>query len=107
MPQFWYTLRISTKFAVSFGVLLLLLIMIALTGYFGLSSVYFGGKTIQISSEIKDLVLEMEHAMEKARRLHGDFFMHYPLIGFTQAHNLYATQSAGQIAIVLKNSARL
>ncbi len=107
MSRFWKKLRITTKFTISFGLLFLLLVMIAGTGYLALRSVHSAEESIRISDEIKDIVLEMERAMEKARRLHGDFFLHYPLIGFARAHDLYAYQSAQQIERVIQNSSRL
>ena len=107
MSQLWKNLRITTKFTAGFGVFLVLLMMIAITGYLSLQYVRSAEKTIQASTEIETIVIEMEHAMEKAHRLHGDFFLHYPLIGFTRAHDLYAQQSAKQIATVLTNSSRL
>ena len=107
MSQLWKNLRITTKFTTGFGVFLVLLMMIAITGYLSLQYVRSAEKTIQASTEIETIVIEMEHAMEKAHRLHGDFFLHYPLIGFTRAHDLYAQQSAKQIATVLTNSSRL
>ena len=107
MSHFWNKLPITTKFTAGFGVLFLLLVMIAGTGYLALRSVHSAEESIQVSHEIKDIVLEMERAMEKARRLNGDFFLHYPLIGFSKAHSLYANQSAQQIAKVIQNSNRL
>jgi PAS domain S-box-containing protein len=107
MSQFWQKLSITTKFTVSFGVLLLLLMMIAGTGYVALRSVHSAEKSIEISTEVEGIVLEMERAMEKARRLHGDFFLHYPSIGFSKAYDLYARQSAQQIAKVFQYSGQL
>ena len=107
MSQLWKNLRITTKFSAGFGLFLVLLMMVALTGYLALRSVRSAEKTIQSSTEIEMVVIEMENAMEKAHRLNGDFFLHYPLIGFTRAQNLYARQSARQIAAVLENSTRL
>ena len=107
MSHFWKKLPITTKFTASFGVLFLLLVIIAGTGYLALNSVHSMEESIQVSDEIKDIVLEMEQAMEKARRLHGDFFLHYPQIGFTKAHDLYANQSVQQVAKVIQDSSRL
>ncbi|MDR3630451.1 MAG: response regulator [Desulfocapsaceae bacterium] len=107
MAQFWKKLGITAKFAASFGIFLVLLLMIAITGYLALRYVRSAEKTIQASTEIETAVIEMENAMEKARRLHGDFFLHYPLIGFTKAHDLYVRQSAEQIARVIQNSTKL
>lgn len=105
MSQFWKRLSITTKFTSGFGLLLLLLVMIAITGYLALGDVHDAEKTIQKSTEVHDIVLEIEQAMEKARRLHADFFLYYPLIGFVRAHDLYARQSARQITdVVLKSN---
>ena len=107
MSEFWKKLSITTKFTAGFGLLLLLLVIITATGYLALRYVHDAEKTIEICSEVNNTVLEMERAREKARRLHGDFFLYYPLVGFTKAHDLYARQSALQIAEVVLKSNRL
>jgi PAS domain S-box-containing protein len=107
MSQLWKKLSITTKFTAGFGLILTLLLMIALTGYLALRFVHSAENIIQVSTEIETVVIEMENAMEKAHRLNGDFFLHYPLIGFAKAQDVYARQTATQIAVVLKNSARL
>ncbi len=107
MLPLWKKASITTKFATGFGVFLLLLVMIAITGYYSLDSVHNAERTIRISAGVQELVLEMERGMEKARRLHSDFFLYYPLIGFTKAYDLYAHPSALKINKVLQDSARL
>jgi len=104
MSQFWKKLSITTKFTSGFGLLLLLLVMIAITGYLALRDVHNAEITIQKSTELHDIVLEIEYATEKARRLHADFFLYSPLIGFVRAYDLYAMQTTRQIdAAALKS----
>ncbi len=107
MLHYWKNTSITTKFASGFGVFLLLLVMIVITAYYSLDSVHNAEMNILASTEIQDLVSDMELEMEKARRLHADFFLYYRLIGFPKAYDLYARPSTQQISKVLKNSVRL
>jgi signal transduction histidine kinase/ActR/RegA family two-component response regulator/HAMP domain-containing protein len=77
---------------------------VLLTGYL---SIYFVGRAnqaIKVSTQIQRMVLEMDRGMEKARRLHADFFLQYPAIGLTKAHEQYAQASVRQIARVISTS---
>jgi len=102
-------LSITVKFSAGIGILLLLILLIAATGYYALILNVRANESIQISTETQRLVLEMDRGLEKARRLHGDFFLHYPEIGLTKAHETYAQPSIRQIARVItaSNSLRM
>ncbi len=101
------SMSITTKFGLGFGLLLVLIVIVAATGYLSLRSIRDAEKSINISTEIQRLVLEMNSGMEKARRLHGDFFLHYPEIGLAEAHEYYAQPSVRQIAQVVTISKTL
>ncbi len=100
-------MSITTRFTLSIGLLLFLIVTVAAAGYLAMDSVRVAGNSINTSNDILKLVLEMDHGMEKARRLHGDFFLQYPRIGLAKAHELYAQPSARQIARVITDSDEL
>lgn len=107
--SYFQRLSITAKFSAGIGLLLFLILLIAVTGYYALMLIVKANESIQISTETQRLVLEMDRGLEKARRLHGDFFLHYPEIGLTKAHETYAQPSIRQIAKVItaSNSLRL
>jgi PAS domain S-box-containing protein len=107
MSLSWKNFSITTKFISGFTFLLLLLVAITITSYLTLGHVREAEKTIQVSTKIQGMILEMEWNTEKARRLHGDFFLQYPGIGFTRAYNLYARQSEQHITDVIQISTKL
>ncbi len=94
-------LSITTRFGVGISLLVLLILAVAVTGYVSIQFVRKAEETIQTSREIQRMVLEMDRGMEKARRLHGDFFLQYPEIGLGRAHEQYAQPSVRQIARVI------
>ncbi len=104
MTGFWRRLPISAKFSLGFSVLLTLMVMIAVTGYLSLRFVRNGERIIHASTEIQRLVLEMDRGLERARRLHGEFFLQYPKIGFERAHRDFAQPAVREIAGVVKSS---
>ncbi len=100
-------MSITTRFGVGISLLLFLILAVALTGYFSIQFVRKAEESIQTSREIQRMVLEMDRGMEKARRLHGDFFLQYPEIGLARAHEQYAQPSVRQIARVIAVSRAL
>ncbi len=94
-------MRITTRFGVGIGLLLSLIVIVAVTGCLCIQMVRNAERAIVISTDIERLALEMDRGMEKARRLHGDFFVQYPQIGLLKAHDRYAQPSERQIARVL------
>ena len=100
-------LSITAKFGLGTGLLFALIVTVAATGYLSNRIVQSAGKSIRIAGEIQLLVTEMDRGMEKARRLHGDFFLQYPLIGLAGAHEQYAQPSIRQTARVVETSTTL
>lgn len=107
VSQYWQKMSITSKFGLGGSVFLFLIMMVAATGYISLINVGKAEKSILISSEIQRLVLDMDRGMEKARRLYGDFFLQYPVIGFEAAHQNYIQPSIRQIAHVITTSQSL
>ncbi len=94
-------MSITTRFGLGIALLLSLFVLVSATSYLSMEFVSAAQKSIQTSSEIQRLVLEMDRGMEKARRLHGDFFLRYPEIGLEKAHEQYAQPAVRQIAQVI------
>ncbi|MBI5593465.1 MAG: response regulator [Deltaproteobacteria bacterium] len=102
--RFLEGMSITTRFGSGIALLLLLFVMISATSYLSMEFVGEAQKSIQTSTEIQRLVLEMDRGMEKARRLHGNFFLRYPEIGLKMAHEQYAQPAVRQIAQVISVS---
>ena len=83
------------------------MVTIALTGYLSIFAVRNADNAIAVSTDIQRMVLAMDRGMEKARRLHADFFLQYPTIGLGAAHELYAQPSVRQVAHVISTSRQL
>ncbi len=107
ISQFWQKMSISSKFGLGLALFLFLLVMVAATGYISLITVGKAEKSILTSLEIQQLVMDMDRGMEKSRRLYGDFFLQYPVIGFEKAHQQYIQPSIRQIAQVISTSQSL
>ena len=104
----WANLNITTKFNVAFGGLLVLLLLVSGTSYLFLSIV--GRQTesaIFASTEIQRRILEMDSKLQ-ASRVHGrNFFLRYPVVGFTEAQQEYASKAVNNIAEVIQLSKEL
>ncbi|MHC1742883.1 MAG: response regulator [Syntrophobacteraceae bacterium] len=105
--QFMRRMSIATRFALGVSLLLLLILTVSITGYLSTELVREAQSSIQFSTEIQRLVLEMDRGVEKARRLHADFHLQYPEIGLAKAHELYAQPSARQISQAISLSKTL
>lgn len=104
----WANLNITTKFNVAFGGLLVLLLSVSSTSYLFLSIVYRQTEfAIFISTEIQRRILEMDAKLQTARVHERDFFLRYPVVGFTEAQQKYASKSVSNIAEVIKLSKEL
>jgi PAS domain S-box-containing protein len=101
LTRFPEEMRITTRLGVGVGILVFLILAVAATGYLSIRFVRKAEASIQVSREIQRMVLDMDRGMEKARRLHGNFFLHYPEIGLARAHEHYAQPSVRQVARVI------
>jgi len=98
--QAWRRLSITSKFGLAFGLLLGLMVLVALTGFVALTAV--GRQTeaaISTSIEIQRLVLQMDEALQQARRLERDFFLRTDTTGQD-----YAAAHSQQIELVVASS---
>ena len=103
----WGNRGVTQKFSLIFLLLLMLVLLIGITSYASLLYINKMGEKISQSNSIVQLVLDMDRGMERARRLHGDFFIHYQRIGLQKAHEQYAQASVREIARVVTLSSRL
>lgn len=99
--RYWRSLSISVKFGCAFSMLLALLALEALVGYGALGVVLKAESEILTSVEIRQRVFEMDGELEKARRMHRDFFLKFPEIGFANAHEQYFLPAKAVIARVV------
>jgi len=104
----WKNLSITAKFTGGFGVLLFLMMLVGMTGYWSLRIVRRNTESaILVSTEIQRLVLEMDRGLQAARVHQRDFFLRYPEIGFADARDTYAKDAVKHIAEVIALSSRL
>jgi len=101
----WRKLSITTKFTVAFGVLLILIGLMALTSFLALNAVQRQTEAaINTSMKIQRQVLEMNGQLQEARRLEKEFFLGWPVIGFEAARQNYANGYSDQIVRVISLS---
>jgi len=103
----WQNLGITAKFALTFFLLLGMILVEAVVSLVALYDVRKAETVILSSVEIRQRVFEMDGDLEKARRLHRDFFLQYPSIGFLSAQELYFKPSTEIIAHVVATSEEL
>ena len=100
----WQNLGITAKFALAFVLLLGMMLVEAVVSLIALNDVRKAEAVILTSVEIRQRVFEMDGDLEKARRLHRDFFLQYPHIGFLSAQELYFKPSTEIISHVVATS---
>jgi len=100
-------LSIKARLGMGIALLFVLILTNAVTVLVGRSLLEHAEEVMADSQTIERLVLEMNYGMQRARRLHSDFFLHAPEIGFVAAHEQYAQPSVRQIAQVITLSKAL
>ena len=103
----WKRIGITKKFRLIFILLLGVVLLRTFVGYISFQYISSQRDSIQTSSRIGQLVMEMDRSLELARRLHGNFFMYYDRIGLRKAHEQYAQPSIREIAQVITRSKQL
>lgn len=106
-PRFWNGCTIAGKLKLSFGVLFILFLLIVGTWSWSLELVRRSEAEITRCREIESIVYDMDRKMEKAKRLHRDFFLYYPRIGLAEAHLQYVQPSVRMAAQAAEESAEL
>ena len=101
-------LNITTKFTLAFVTLLLLMGIVALTGFISLNGVQSETKAaISTGIEVQRQVFRMDAALKNARQLERDFFLRWTTIGFTNAYENYALKHQGELSQVQDIGSRL
>ena len=104
----WRQLSITTKFTAAYSFLLFVFFLVSLTGYFSL--IVAQSQTDQAllnSSNIQNIILEMDRDMRNARVLQRDFFMKYPLLGYDEAYSQFAKPAQIEISKVITSNEEL
>ena len=108
LSQIWREFSITVKFGLAFGAMLILILLVACTGFIAFSAVRQKTETAILNSfEIQRLVLQMEVGLSNARKIESEFFLQWPIIGFSNARKLYADAHSQQIQVVVDLSSRL
>ena len=103
----WRQPGIAGKLRLGFGLLFFLIFCITASWLFSLHLANQAGQTIANCAAIERTILNMDRLLEKARRLHGDFFLQYGRVGLVEAHDQFAQPSARSIAEAVAASAKL
>lgn len=107
LVQSWRKLSITVKFGLAFMAMLVLMVLIALTGVFSLTTIRGQTEaTIVTSMEIQRLVLEMDGHLQQARRLEKEFFLRAPS-DFEAARETYVASYNQHIDQVISLANRL
>ena len=108
LSQIWREFSITVKFGLAFSAMLILILLVACTGYVAFSAVRQKTETAILNSfEIQRLVLQMEAGLSNARKIESEFFLQWPTIGFSKARKLYADAHSKEIQVVVDLSSKL
>jgi diguanylate cyclase (GGDEF)-like protein len=100
-------LGISTKISISFGALLLVILIEIGVSIAALDLIWKSTSSIQTNAEIERTVLNMSRNWESAQRLQKIFFFQSGNIGSDQAYKLYALPASTKIGEIIRDGARL
>ena len=103
----WHPATIAGKLRLGFGLMFLLVTIIMAAWLWSLHKVNRARETISSCIAIERTVLNMDRLLEKARRLHGDFFLQYARIGLGTAHIQFAQPSIRLVAEAVSASSEL
>lgn len=101
-------LSITTKFTLAFVALLLLMGIVAGTGFISLNGVQSETKAaIATGVEVQRQVFRMDAGLKNARQLERDFFLRWPTVGFSTAFDNYALKHKAELEQVQDIRSRL
>lgn len=104
----WFgALRTTTKFGLSFSLMLTIIVMEMIVGYAALADLADANKALQQSAEIQRLAMTIGRNWESARRLQKDFFLQSDIVGAGEAYSVQAMASASKITEVIRDGALL
>lgn len=100
-------LSISTKISISFGALLLIILIELGVSIAALDLIWNSTSSIQTNAEIERTVLNMSRNWESTQRLQKAFFFQSAIINSDQAYKLYALPASTKIDEIIRDGARL
>lgn len=103
----WQSLRITSKFGLSFGLLLMIIVFEAVISYIALTSIWESNNAIIASADIQRLAMDTSRDWETIHRLRHDYFYQSPIIGAERAYERFALPAGGLIADVIRDGATL
>jgi hypothetical protein len=104
----WRNLSITNKFSLAFGLLLLVILLMAITGFVSLDAVRRRTDTAILTSlAIQRMALEMDGQLQEARRLEKEFFLRWPTEGSAAANKTFAQSHSEDILGVIQLSTQL
>ncbi|MGB5963323.1 MAG: adenylate/guanylate cyclase domain-containing protein [Coleofasciculaceae cyanobacterium] len=101
-------LSITTKFTLAFVALLLLMGIVAGTGFISLNGVQSETKAaLATGIEVQRQVFRMDAGLKNARQLERDFFLRWQTVGFSSAFDNYALKHKAELEQVQDIRSRL
>ncbi len=101
-------LSITTKFGLAFIALLLLINIVALTGFISLNGVQSETKNaIATGIDVQRQVFQMDAGLKNARQLERDFFLRWSTLGFSSAFDKYVQGHRSELEQVQDIRSRL
>jgi len=107
LTQFWNRIGVTSKFGITIGILLLLIIGLAIISNIALTFSEQQTNNALETFEIQQLVLDMNLGLQAARVAERNFYLQYPTIGVPQAREIYAQPAISEIAEVITKSEQL
>ncbi len=104
IPTFWKNAGITLKFGWAIGTILLLIIAVTVISIVALDFSNKKSADVQESTDIQQLVLEMNLGLQNARINERNFFIQYPIIGIDEARRIHAQPAVSSIAMVISQS---
>jgi PAS domain S-box-containing protein len=103
VKYYWRKLTIPRKFAVAFGLLLVLMSLVALAGYWAVNAVQKQTETAIVTSmQIYRLTLGMHNQLQQARRIEKEFILYRQPLGMDKTTQDLITlfhQNIGEVTI--------
>jgi PAS domain S-box-containing protein len=108
LRHYWRKLSITRKFALTFSLLLALIVLVALMGFWAVTLVRAQTENAIVTSmQIQRLALEMDNNLQQARRIEKEFFLRQAVTTSAIADQDFAKTHARYISQVVSISNRI
>jgi diguanylate cyclase (GGDEF)-like protein len=107
LKQIINRLSIGSKISISFGLLLIIILVEMGVCVIALELIWGSTSSIQLNAEIERLVLNMSRNWESAQRLEKLFFFQSDVISGEQAYKLYDLPASTKIDEIIRDGAKL